>query len=69
MDDFVTIEHAGNEPMAELIKDRLDAAGIRCLIAPTALAAVAGAGTVYAVSVPPGQADEARALLGGGDAT
>ena len=66
MDDFVTVEHAGNEAMADMIKQRLDAAGIPCFIAPTALAALAGAGTVYAVSVPAGQVDEARELLGTG---
>jgi len=64
MDDFVTVEHAGNEAMAELIKQRLDDAGIPCVIAPTNLAAVAGAGASYAVSVPAGKADEARDLLG-----
>ena len=67
MDDFVTIEHAGNEAMAELLKQRLDDAGIPCLIAPTNLAAVAGAGARYAVSVPTGQAEAARALLVGAD--
>jgi hypothetical protein len=65
MDDFVTVEHVDNEAMAELVKQRLDDAGIPCLIAPTALAAVAGAGAVHAVSVPAAQADEARRLLGG----
>jgi len=64
MDEFVTVEHAGNEAMAELIKQRLDGAGIACVIAPTNLAAVAGAGAGYAISVPAGQADDARALLG-----
>jgi|KBSMisStaDraftv2_1062788.scaffolds.fasta_scaffold1184688_2 hypothetical protein len=66
MDDFVTIERAGNEAMAELLKQRLEDAGIPCVIAPTALAAVAGAGAGYAVSVPSDQAEAARALLGDG---
>jgi hypothetical protein len=64
MSDFVTVEHAGNEAIAELIKQRLDDAGIPCFIAPTTLAAVAGAGATYAVSVPADKADDARALLG-----
>jgi|1185.fasta_scaffold1006209_2 hypothetical protein len=68
MNDFVTIEHAGNEAMAELIKQRLDDAGIPCFIAPTNLAAVSGAGANYSVSVPAGQADDARELLGEGKA-
>jgi hypothetical protein len=68
VNDFVIVEHADNEAMAELIKQRLNDAGIPCLIAPTALAAVAGAGAVYAVSVPARQADVARGLLGHGDA-
>ena len=63
MDDFVTVEHVGNEAIAEMIKQRLDGAGIPCFIAPTNLAAVSGAGAGYAISVPPAQADDARALL------
>ena len=66
MDDFVTIEHAGNEAMAELLRQRLEDAAIPCVIAPTNLAAVAGAGAGYAVSVPAAQAEAARALLGDG---
>jgi hypothetical protein len=62
---FVTIERAGNEAMAELLKQRLDDAGIPCLIAPTALAAVAGAGPSYTVSVPADRAAAARELLSG----
>lgn len=65
MDDFVTVERVGNEAMADLVKQRLDEAGIPCMIAPTALAAVAGAGASYTVSVPPAQVETARALLGG----
>ena len=66
MDDFVTVEHAGNEAIAELIRQRLDEAGIPCVTAPTALAAVAGAGATFAISVPADRADEARELLGEG---
>ena len=64
MDDFVTIEHAGNEAIAEMLKQRLDDAGIPCVIASTNLSAVAGAGAAYAVSVPSGQVTAARELLG-----
>lgn len=64
MDEFVTIERADNEAMANLVRQRLDEAGIPCLIASTGAAAVSGAGAAYAVSVPPDRADEARALLG-----
>jgi Putative prokaryotic signal transducing protein len=64
MNDYVTIEHADNEAMADLIKQRLDEAGIPCSIVPGNLAALAGAGASYAVSVPAEKADEARDLLG-----
>jgi hypothetical protein len=64
MDDFVTIEHAGNEAMAEMLKQRLEEAGIPCTIASSNMAAVAGAGAAYAVSVPSGQVAAARELLG-----
>ena len=64
MDDYVTIEHADNEAMAGLVKQRLDEAGIPCVIASSALAAVAGAGAAYTVSVPADRVDDARELLG-----
>jgi Putative prokaryotic signal transducing protein len=62
--DYVTIETAGNEAIAELIKQRLDEAGIPCVLVPGNMAAVAGAGASYAITVPPDRADEARELLG-----
>ena len=64
MSDYVTIEHADNEAMADLIKQRLDESGIPCLLAPGNMSAFAGAGASYAVQVPADRADEARALLG-----
>ena len=64
MDEFVVVERAGNEAMADLVKQRLDDADIPCLIAPSNLAAVAGAGAAYTVSVPSDRAEAARALLG-----
>ena len=64
MTDYVTIEQAGNEAMAELIKQRLDESGIPCLLRPGNMSAFAGAGASYAVQVPADRADEARALLG-----
>jgi hypothetical protein len=63
MDDYVKIESADNEAMAELIRQRLDEAQIPCAIVPSDLAALAGAGAHYAVSVPADQADAARQLL------
>jgi hypothetical protein len=65
MSDFVTVDQAGNEAMADLVKQRLDEAGIPCQIAPGNLAAVAGAGASYSISVPADRADEARELLNG----
>ena len=63
MTDYVTIERADNEAIAELIRQRLEESGIPCLIAPGNMAAVAGAGAAYMVSVPADRADEARELL------
>ena len=64
MSDYVTIEQAGNEAIADLIKQRLDDSGIPCLLVPGNMSAFAGAGASYAVQVPADRADEARALLG-----
>jgi Putative prokaryotic signal transducing protein len=62
--DYVTIERADNQAMAELIQQRLDEAGIPCRMVPSGMAAIAGAGTAFAVTVPAERADEARELLG-----
>ena len=64
MSDYVTVERADNEAMADLIRQRLDEAGIPCVIASGSLGAVAGSGASYAVTVPADRADEARELLG-----
>jgi hypothetical protein len=63
--DYVQIERADNEAIAELIRQRLEEAGIPCVLVPSNIAAVAGASASYAVTVPPDRADEARAILGG----
>jgi hypothetical protein len=62
--DYVTIERADNQAMAELVRQRLDESGIPCRLVPGNLSAVAGAGASYAIAVPADRADEARALLG-----
>jgi hypothetical protein len=62
--DYVTVERAGNEAIADLIRQRLEEAGIPCVLVPGDTAAVAGASASYAVTVPPDRADEARELLG-----
>ena len=64
MNDYVTVERADNEAMADLIKQRLDEADIPCMIASGNMGAVAGAGAAYLVTVPADRADDARALLG-----
>jgi hypothetical protein len=64
MSDYVAIERADNEAIADLIKQRLDDAGIPCVIASGGLGGVAGAGASFSVSVPADRADEARELLG-----
>ncbi|WP_028062816.1 putative signal transducing protein [Solirubrobacter soli] len=66
MSEYVTVEQAGNEAMADLIKQRLEEAGIPSVIAVSNLGALAQAGASYAVSVPAENADEARELLGNG---
>jgi hypothetical protein len=62
--DYVTLEVADNEAMAELIKQRLDEVGIPNMVVPSDIAAVAGAGASYAVRVPAERAEEARELFG-----
>jgi hypothetical protein len=64
VNDHVRIETAANEAIADLIKQRLDQAGIPCMLVPSGMAAVAGAGSSYAITVPADRADEARELLG-----
>jgi len=61
--EYVTIERADNQAIADLIRQRLDEGGIPCILVPGNTAAVAGAGAAYAVTVPAERADEARALL------
>jgi hypothetical protein len=61
--DYVTIEKADNQAIADLIKQRLDQHGIPCVLVPSNIAAVAGAGASYAVRVPTDRADEAKELL------
>jgi hypothetical protein len=62
--EYVTIEKADNQAIADLIKQRLDQSGIPCVLVPSNMAAVAGAGAAYAVTVPAERAGEARELLG-----
>jgi hypothetical protein len=61
--DYVTIENAGNEAIADMIKQRLDQDGIPCVLVPSNIVAVAGSGASFAVTVPADRAEEARALL------
>jgi len=62
--EYVTIETAPNQAIADLIKQRLGERDIPCVLVPSNMAAVAGAGASYAVTVPVESADEARELLG-----
>ena len=64
MSDFVTIERADNEAIADLIGQRLEQAGIPCRVVPGNMAAIAGSGASYTIAVPADRADEARELLG-----
>ena len=65
MTDYVTIERADNEAMADLIRQRLEQSGIPCMVAPGNMAAVAGAGAAYTVSVPADRVEDAKLLLSG----
>jgi hypothetical protein len=62
--EYVTIKKADNQAIADLIRQRLDQSGIPCVLVPGNMAAVAGAGASFAVTVPAERADEARELLG-----
>jgi hypothetical protein len=62
--DYVTVERADNEAMAELIRQRLEQSGIPSIIESGRMAALAGAGASYAVTVPADRVDEAKELLG-----
>ena len=64
MSDYVTVERADNEAMAEMIRQRLEQSGIPCVVQSGQTAAVAGAGASYAVAVPAERADEAKEILG-----
>jgi hypothetical protein len=64
MSEYVTIERADNQAIAEMIRQRLEESGIPCVVTPGNIAAVAGAGASYTVAVPADRADEARELLG-----
>ena len=64
MGDYVTVERADNEAMAELIRQRLEQSGIPCMVESGRTAALSGAGASYTVAVPAERVDEARELLG-----
>ena len=63
MTDYVRIDNAPNEAIAELIKQRLEQEGIPCVLVPSDIAVVAGSAASFAVTVPADRADEARAIL------
>lgn len=54
---------ADNEAIADLIRQQLEQGGIPCVLVPSDIAVVAGAGASYAVTVPAERTDEARELL------
>jgi hypothetical protein len=62
--DYVIVERADNEAMAELIRQRLEQNGIPCVVESGRMAALSGAGASYSVTVPADRADEAREVLG-----
>ena len=65
MSDYVSVERADNEAMAELIKQRLEQSDIPCVVKSGRTAALSGAGASYSVTVPADRADEAGELLRG----
>ena len=54
----------GYDGLHKTLAQRASAAGIPCRMVPSGMAAVAGAGAAFAVTVPAERADEARELLG-----
>jgi len=62
--DYVAVERADNEAMAQLIKQRLEQSGIPCMVESGGSAALSGAGASYAIVVPAERADEAKQVLG-----
>jgi len=62
--DYVTVERADNEAMADLIRQRLVESGVPCVVQSGRMAAISGAGASYNVTVPADRADEAREILG-----
>jgi hypothetical protein len=64
MSEYVTIERADNQAIAEMIRQRLEQSGIPCVVAAGDIAAVAGPGASYTVAVPAERAGEAREILG-----
>ena len=62
--EYVTVERADNEAMADLIRQRLEENGIPCILQSGRMAGIAGAGASYDVTVPAEQAEEAKAVLG-----
>jgi hypothetical protein len=62
--DYVAVERADNEAMAELIKQRLEQGGIPCMVESGGSAALSGAGASYAIAVPADRAEEAKEILG-----
>ena len=63
MSDYVTVEEAPNEAIGQIIRQRLEEAGIPCTLVPGNLAAVGSPSAACAVNVPADRADEARSLL------
>jgi hypothetical protein len=62
--DYVTVERADNQAMAELIRQRLEQSGIPCVVESGQTAALSGAGASYAVAVPAERVAEAKEILG-----
>jgi hypothetical protein len=65
VNDYVTIETAANEAVADMIRLRLEEGGVPCVLVPGNTVAVAGAGAAFSVTVPSDRADEARQILSG----
>ena len=47
MSEYVTVERADNEAMADLIRQRLEENGIPCILQSGRMAGIAGAGASY----------------------
>jgi hypothetical protein len=58
-----SVATADNEPVAEMMRQKLEQAGVTVLLKPGDASSYMGASSPYEVLVPPDQADKAKETL------